>query len=73
MSCYHGPCKEKVRVAWYVNQDEPFWEHRSEVIDFENGREPCHRPLNDDYHEYRFVLNFKASGREIILIKVDRE
>ena len=66
------PCKEKVRVAW-VNQDVPFGEHKSGVIDFENGREPCHRPLNDDYHEYRFVLDFMASGRANILIRVNRE
>ena len=66
------PCKENVRVAW-VNEDELFGKYKSDVIDFEKGREPCHRPLNDDYHEYRFVLRFLALGKENILIKVSRE
>ena len=66
------PCKEKVRVAC-VKQDVPFGEFKSDVIDFEKGREPCHRPLNDDYHEYRFVLHMEASAGPYILIRVNRE
>ena len=66
------PCKEKVRVAW-VNQDNLYGEYKSDVIDFEKGTGPCNRPLNDNYHEYRFVLDFKAFNGAIILITVNRE
>ena len=66
------PCKEKVRVAW-VYQAELFGKDKSDVIDFEKGREPCHRPLNDDYHTYRLVLCFVAAEMGNILIKVNRE
>ena len=66
------PCKEKVRVG-YVEQDVPSREFKSDVIDFEKGREPCHRPLNDNYHEYRFVLQFEAFAGTNILLRVNRE
>ena len=66
------PCKEKVRVSW-GKQDVPFVVYKSDVIDFENGREPCHRPLYDDYHEYRFVLDFMAFMIANIFIRVNRE
>ena len=64
------PCKEKVRVAW-VSRDLLFG--KSDVIDFEKGREPCRRPLNDDYQAYRPVLGFIVAAMDNILIKVNRE
>ena len=66
------PCKEKVRVAW-VNQDEPFGKYYSDVTDFEKGREPCCRPLNDDHHAYRPVLGFTVAVMDTISIRVNRE
>jgi len=49
------PCKEKVRVR--VVDQNPLPSKRESipyVIDFE--KEPCSRPLHDDYHEYRCIL-----------------
>ena len=68
------PCKEKVRVTW-VDQVSLPSENRSDVIDFEKGREPCFRPLNDDHHVYRLVLDFTVgfAMKDTILIRVNRE
>jgi len=49
------PCKEKVCVMLvYQNPLPGKRENMSQVIDFE--KEPCSRPLHDDYHKYRYVL-----------------
>ena len=69
------PCKEKVRVTW-ADQDPRLEKCQSNVIDFEKYKEPCSRPLNDDHHAYRPVLDFTVGYylvKDTILIRVNRE
>ena len=69
------PCKEKVRVTW-ADQDPRIDKCKSNVIDFEKCREPCSRPLDDDHHAYRLVLDFTVRYylvKDTILIRVNRE
>ena len=69
------PCKEKVRVTW-ADQDPRIEKCKSNVIDFEKCREPCSRPLDDDHHAYRLVLDFTVGYylvKDTILIRVNRE
>ena len=69
------PCKEKVRVTW-ADQDPRIDKCKSNVIDFEKCREPCSRPLDDDHHAYRLVLDFTVGYylvKDTILIRVNRE
>ena len=71
------PCKEKVRVTWDYRNVICVGESTttSDVIDFEMGAEPCFRPLNDDHHNYRFVLKLECNTMisDTILIIVNRE
>ena len=69
------PCKEKVRVTW-ADQDPRLEKCQSNVIDFEKCKEPCSRPLNDDHHAYRLVLDFTVGYylvKDTILIRVNRQ
>ena len=73
------PCKEKVRVT-LMNQQQPLVSLNdfSGVIDFEKGDEPCSRPLHDNHHEYRFILELNAITlcyvrESTILLRVSRE
>ena len=47
--------KEKVRVT-LLGQQYPLVGNILRVIHFEKGKEPCSRPLHDDHHEYRLIL-----------------
>ena len=71
------PCKEKVHVTWDYRNVICLGESTttSDVIDFEMGAEPCFRPLNDDHHNYRFVLKLECNTMisDTILISVNRE
>ena len=78
------PCKEKVR-ATLVNQNTLLVSsnqgNKSKVIDFEKGQVPCYRPLRDDYHEYRLILEINLTDlphdyykiNDTIFIRVNRE
>ena len=69
------PCKEKVRITW-ADQDPRIEKCKSNVIDFEKCREPCSRPLDDDHHAYRLVLDFTVGYylvKDTILIRVNKE
>ena len=68
------PCKEKVRVTLDNICGLSLRVPISNVIDFEKGREPCCRPLNDDHQAYRRVLGFCPTQFEsTIFIRVKRE
>ena len=74
------PCKEKVRVT-LVKQDLPLDNRKniSHLIDFEMRKEPCSRPLRNDYHEYRSSLALSRQElrsyitNDTILVRVNRE
>ena len=69
------PCKEKVRITW-ADQDPRIEKCKSNVIDFEKCRELCSRPLDDDHHAYRLVLDFTVGYylvKDTILIRVNKE
>ena len=74
------PCKEKVFVT-LVHQDLPLDNRKniSHVVDFEIGKEPCSRPLRNDYHDYRSSLALSRQElrsyitNDTILIRVNRE
>lgn len=80
------PCKEKVR-ATLVNQNTLSVSYidnqgnKSKVIDFEKGQVPCYRPLHDDYHEYRLILEINLTDlphdyykiNDTIFLRVNRE
>ena len=76
------PCKEKVRVT--IVDQKPLLDKRvnmPEVIDFDKGKKPCSRPLCDDYHDYRHVIERAVSvlrcgsymKNNTLLIMVNRE
>ena len=82
------PCKEKVR-ATLVNQNTLLVSsinhdnqgNKSKVIDFEKGQVPCYRPLRNDCHEYRLLLEINLTDlphdyykiNDTIFIRVNRE
>ena len=68
------PCKEKVRVTLDNICGPSLRVPISNVIDFEKGREPCCRPLNDDHQAHRRVLGFCPTQFDsTIFIRVKRE
>ena len=77
LSC---PCKEKVRVTVnFLNELMSTKTNISNVVfDFAEGSEPWPRPLHDDYHEYRLIVEVQHSSllswfQPDLLIRVNRE
>ena len=74
------PCKEKVRVTVNgLNKLRGTERNSSNVVfDFAESSEPWPRPLHDDHHEYRLILQVRHSSllsrfHPDLLIKVNRE
>ena len=73
------PCKEKVRVTVNVNELKGIERNISNFLfDFAEGSEPWPRPLYDDHHEYRLILEVKDFRPSFwldpdLLIRVNRE
>ena len=67
------PCKELVRVT--CNFRDMLFDgiSKSHVTDIETDREPWYRPLNDDHHAYRHVLDVTILLIGTILKRVNRE
>ena len=71
------PCKEKVRVTVNVNELKGIERNISNVV-FYFGSKPWSRPLHDDHHEYRLILEVRHFRFSLwlnlgLLIRVNRE